>query len=192
MPSSSEQMPRHDRGIMMLKQVQAEIDSTEKLGHLYTCVCEIVVGVGGYCMAWIGLAENDLAKSIRAVAHAGYESGYLDYTNLTWAATESGLGPGGTAIRESRIQINNSISRSSHMGFWREEALKRGYAACIAAPLKERSGLAFGALIIYAIEENAFADEEILIVSQLADKLSAAVINLRLKVHDALGPPHHY
>lgn len=191
MSSFREQMSRHDRGIIMLKQAQAEIDGTEKLVDLYTRVCEVVVGMGGYCMAWVGLAENDPAKSIRAVAHAGYESGYLDFANLTWSATESGLGPGGTAIRESRTQINNSISRSSRMAFWRGEALKRGYAACIAAPLKERSGEAFGALIIYALEEDAFTPEEIRTLSQLADKLSAAVVNLRLKAHDALGPRHY-
>ncbi|MBB5373778.1 GAF domain-containing protein [Acidocella aromatica] len=187
MSPSKEQMPRYDRAIIMLKQAQAEIDGAAKLADLYTRVCEVVVGLGGYCMAWIGLAENDAAKSVHPVAYTGYESGYLEATNITWSTEETGLGPTGTAIRERRIQINNSTSESPRMAVWRDEALKRGYAASIALPLKEKFGEAFGALMIYSLEEDAFGPEEVHILSQLADKLSAAVVNLRYKAREALG-----
>ncbi len=190
MSPSKEQMPRYDRAVMMLKQARVEIDGAAKLADLYERVCEVVVGLGGYCMAWIGLAENDAEKSVHAVAYTGYESGYLEATNITWSAEETGLGPTGTAIREGRIQINNSTSASARMAVWREEALKRGYAASIALPLKEEFGEVFGALMIYALEEDAFSPEEVRILSQLAETLSAAVINLRHKARDALGPPH--
>ncbi len=41
-------------------------------------VCRIVVEDCGHAMAWIGFAEEDADKSVRPVAHAGYEAGYLE------------------------------------------------------------------------------------------------------------------
>jgi len=189
---SKEQMPPYNRTMIMLKQVQAEIDGARKLSHLYARVCEVMVGLGGYCMAWIGLAENDEAKSVHPVARAGYESGFLDFAKVTWSTDETGLGPTGSAIREGRVQVNNSTSQSQRVAVWREEALKRGYAANIALPMKEESGAAFGALVLYSLEEDAFGPEEIDVLSQLANKLSAAVANLRLKARDALGVSYNY
>ena len=46
-------------------------------------------------MTWIGFAEEDEARTVRAVAHAGFEEGYLQTLNVTWADTERGAVPPG-------------------------------------------------------------------------------------------------
>ena len=56
-------------------------DETELLDE----VCRIIVEVGGYRMAWVGYAEVDAHKSVRPVAQTGFDEGYVEQLNLTWA-----------------------------------------------------------------------------------------------------------
>src|ERR1019366_5890892 len=66
-------------------------------------ICDLVVNVGGYRMAWVGYAEHDERKAIRVAASSGFEAGYLDTLNVTWADEERGRGPTGTAIRTAEV-----------------------------------------------------------------------------------------
>ena len=68
---------------------QALIRATEE-HQLLDDICGILVREGGYRMAWVGFAEHDEGKSVRPVAHAGFEEGYLPTANITWAETEHG------------------------------------------------------------------------------------------------------
>src|SRR5208283_4766808 len=85
---------RVNRALRMLS------DSNQALIHisdetaLLKEVCRIAVDVGGYRMAWVGFAEHDEAKTLRPVAHAGFDSGYIESANVTWADDERGRGPG--------------------------------------------------------------------------------------------------
>ena len=38
-------------------------------------LCRVVVEVAGYRLCWVGFAEHDAARTVRPVAHAGYERG---------------------------------------------------------------------------------------------------------------------
>jgi len=51
--------------------------------------------------AWPGsaTANSTPIKTVRPVAQAGYEAGYLERIDITWADTEMGRGPTGIAIR---------------------------------------------------------------------------------------------
>src|SRR6478752_1071982 len=63
-------------------------------------ICDIIVRMGAYRFAWIGYALHDAVKSVRPMAHAGHEAGYLAQIVATWSEEPSGKGPTGTAIRE--------------------------------------------------------------------------------------------
>ena len=112
-------------------------------------ICRIIVDHGGYRLAWVGFAEDNPERIVRPVAHWGYEDGYLEVLNLTWADTERGRGPTGSAIRNGAPSVFQNILTNPDYGFWREEALKRGYASAVAMPLKEE-GRTFGALSVCA------------------------------------------
>lgn len=81
---------------------QVIVRATEET-RLLEDICGILVREGGYRMAWVGYAEHDEGKSVRPMAHAGFEDGYLQTANLTWADTERGRGPGGQAIRTGNL-----------------------------------------------------------------------------------------
>jgi PAS domain S-box-containing protein len=95
-------------------------------------VCKIIVKAGGYHLAWIGYAQSDKKKTVRPVAQAGFEKGYLKTVNITWSDTGRGHGPTGTAVRTGRPSICRSILTSPEYAPWRSEARKRGYASSIA------------------------------------------------------------
>ena len=56
--------------------------------ELLRSVCQILVEVGGLRMAWVGYREFDEDKTVRPVAQAGYEAGYLGRINITWGDTD--------------------------------------------------------------------------------------------------------
>jgi len=141
-------------------------------------ICRIVVKIAGYHMAWVGFAEYDKEKTIRPVAEAGYEKGYIDSLNLTWADSERGQSPTGVAIRTGKSSCMSNIVQNPDFAPWREMALKQGYRSSIALPLKGRE-CTFGALNVYACEENAFDDEETRHLQELADSLAYGIVALR-------------
>ena len=80
----------------------AMMRATEETAYLQE-ICKSIVEDCGYAMVWIGYAENDPGCSVRPVASAGFEAGYLKTLNITYADTESGRGPTGSAIRTGNV-----------------------------------------------------------------------------------------
>ena len=158
---------------------QAIIHATSDQGLLQQ-VCELLVGPGGYVMAWVGFAGNDEARSVRPVAQVGFDAGYLGQAGITWADDERGRGPTGTAIRTGTTQVNQDFATDPRMAPWREAARQRGYQSSVALPLREEAGT-FGALMIYAREPDAFNAEELQLLEELADDLAFGIRTLRLR-----------
>ncbi len=140
-------------------------------------VCRIIVEVGGYHMAWVGFARQDEEKSVRPMAHKGFEDGYVQSLRVSWADLKWGRGPTGTAIRTGKPVICRNTQTDPRFVPWREEAFKRGYASVLGLPLEDPQP--FGALTIYATEVNAFDDEEINLLIGLANDLAFGIKALR-------------
>ena len=150
-------------------------------------LCDTMVEEGGYRMAWVGYALNDEAKTILPFAYAGFEHGYLDGLKLTWADTEFGNGPGARCIRDGTPKVTHDIPNDPNFVFWREEAAKRGYASSIALPLKN-DDLTFGFLGMYAVAPDAFDEEEVGLLTEVADDLAYGITTLRGRAErDALS-----
>lgn len=136
-------------------------------------ICRIVCEEAGYRMVWVGYAVNDDARSIRPMAWAGAEQGYLAEARFTWADTEEhGRGPAGLAIRAGVSACIQDFASEPNAALWGGSALQRGYRSCIALPLKEKKGAPFGALCIYSAEPGTFTVEETKILNELAGSLA--------------------
>lgn len=177
-------MARHEQSETELRRV------TRALKALSTCnqvlmratdipvfmgeVCRIIVEVGGYRLAWVGFAEKDAVKTVRPVAQHGYEEGYLDTVNITWSTTERGRGPTGKAIRTQKPVIARNVLTDRSFAPWRSEAVKRGYASCIALPLIGGKKV-FGSLTVYAAEPDAFDKKEAALLTELANDVAYGI-----------------
>jgi len=177
---AEEEFARVNRALRMLSDTnQALIQITDETALLNE-VCRIVVDVGGYRMAWVGFAEHDEAKTLRPAAHAGFDSGYIESANVSWADNERGRGPGGVAIHTGQPSMARNIPEDPAFAPWREEAIWRGYQSIIALPLISE-GLTLGALGIYAGEADAFDVKEAEILKELADDLAFGITSLRTR-----------
>ena len=169
---------RANRALRVLSTVNQALIHGESEPELLNLVCKALVDPGGYRMAWVGFAEHDEQKSVRPVAQYGVSDRYLDETAITWADTERGRGPTGTAARTGTVQVSREIGTDPRMIAWRADALRRGYASAIALPLA--AGLdTFGVLSIYSSEKNAFDEEEVVLLKELAADLSFGILTHR-------------
>lgn len=153
-------------------------------------ICGAIVGEGGFRMAWVGYRQDDPAKTVRPVAHAGHEAGYLTAVDVTWADEERGRGPTGTAVRTKSVVICRDLRTDLRMGPWRAAALERGYASLIGLPLLSGEQI-LGVLTINSSEPEAFGEEEASLLRELADDLAYGIVSLRARdevqrAHEAL------
>ncbi len=156
------------------------VRATEESELLHN-ICQIIVDIGGYHLAWVGFAEDNPEKRVRVVAQKGYEEGYLESVNITWADAERGRGPTGSAIRSGTPCVVRNVLTDPDFAPWREEAGKRGYASVIGLPLTV-DDKPFGALTIYAREPNAFDGNEVNLLTDLADDLAYGIVVLRTRI----------
>jgi PAS domain S-box-containing protein len=149
--------------------------------ELLNAICRLIVEISGYRMVWVGIPEQDLEKTVRPVAQFGYDDGYLANAKISWADTERGRGPTGTALRTGLTQINQNFQINPSSAPWREKALKHGYKSSIALPLKAAAER-LGVLTIYAQEEDAFNEVEVNLLQELADDLAFGIASQRMRV----------
>jgi len=177
---SEDSLARLNRTLQTLYQCnQALVHASDEYELLQT-VCRILVEVGRVRMAWVGYRELDREKSIRPVAQAGYDDGYVENVKAIWADAERGHGPTGTAIRTGKPSWTQNIQTDSSIAPWRTEALKRGYGSNISLPLMSDSAT-FGALTLYDQQPNAFNERTVEQFTELADNLAYGVIALRTR-----------
>ena len=178
---AEEELHRVNRALLTLSQGSKALVRASDESSLLESVCRILVEQSGYRLAWVGLAEQDEQKTIRPVAQAGYEQGYLENLHLTWADEERGRGPAGTAIRTARPVIAKDIATDPNFALWREQAMKRGFASAISLPLGSENTQPLGLLNIYAAEPNAFNAEEVQLLTELANDLGYGIEALRMR-----------
>ncbi len=170
-----------NRALRLLSSCSEILIQSRNDQFLLNDICRKIVEDGGYLMAWVGFSGNDVNKTVHPIAESGYENGYLNSIDITWADTDRGQGPTGAAIRTGITQINQDCLNNPLMIPWREAALKRGYQSSIGLPLSNE-GKPFGALTIYAKEPFAFEPEEIKLLEELASTLAFGIVGLRTSV----------
>jgi PAS domain S-box-containing protein len=143
--------------------------------------CSVIVEQGAFLGAWVGYREDDPAGTIRPVTWAGPLDGYLGNISLSWLDPERGSeGPGGTSIREGRTVLSTDVAVDATLA-WRTEMLEQGFRAVVALPLKIDDE-AFGTLVIYAGDSNAFGPDEIALLEELASDLAYGVRTIRTRI----------
>jgi PAS domain S-box-containing protein/putative nucleotidyltransferase with HDIG domain len=149
-------------------------------GQLIKDVCDAIVSVGGYRMAWVGMMALDGSCRVLPVAASGHDDGYLDTVCVTWDDSPTGHGPGGRAIRESRPIVTRDTEADLTF-FSRDAAVARAYRSLVAFPLLEREGGPFGLLVVYSSVVNAFDQKEVGLLEELSADLAFGIGSLRAR-----------
>lgn len=148
---------------------------------LLEIVCQKIVDIGGYRLAWVGYIGSDAQQTVLPVACAGYEQGYLNTLNIALADSKRGNGPAGVAIHTGQPYICRITNTEPQFSPWQEEAMKRGYKAVIAIPLIAEDGTPWGALSIYSEREDVFDKEEEKLLTEMTGNLVYGISSLRAR-----------
>lgn len=172
-----EQVYRANRALSKCNEALIRATEEEKLLQQ---ICQIVVEDAGYPLCWVGKAEHDEARTVRILAQSNRRSGYLEGIRVSWADSDEGRGPVGTCIRTGQTVTVRDIAADPAMVPWRQQALRYGYTSSLAIPLLVE-GQMFGAFAVYAPEPDAFSNEEVGLLSELAADLAFGIGALRTR-----------
>jgi PAS domain S-box-containing protein len=175
------ELGRMGRALRVLSESSRALQRASDERILFNDVCRIVVEEGGYRLAWVGVAEQDGARTILPVAQAGYQDRYLEQVRMSWAEDPDECGPTGESIRTGEVVVARDILSDERYRDWRLEAAKRGFASGIALPLAH-GGQRIGTLTIYAVEADAFDRQEVDLLCELSRHLSYGVQAQRTRV----------
>jgi PAS domain S-box-containing protein len=183
---------RVNRALRSLSAVNERLIHEQDEDGLLTAVCRVIVEHGGYPMAWVGRALHDEQRSVRCLARYGDAGDYLERAAIVWSDDEHGRGVTGSAIRTGTTQINQNYALDAGGGPWREDALRRGFRASIAFPLRDAGGV-HGALTIYAAEPDSFDADAVKLLQELADDLAFGIVTLRMVAErDRMAHEQHH
>ncbi len=141
-------------------------------------MCRVVVESGGYKMAWVGLATGDSTRPVYAAAHAGFEGDTPMTGSDGWGADGRYQGFLSEVMATGEPHIARNILNDPAHVRRRARALQRGFQSSIALPLKG-DGRLLGALALYAVEPDAFDDEEIALLTEMTDDIAFGIVSLR-------------
>ncbi len=172
---------RLNRALRLLSVCNHAVVHANTEQQLLIEICRLVVEVGGYLMAWIGGAQQDVAKTVRPMAAFGDVTGYLKNIRVTWDAEQAtGRGPTGTALRTGAIQINQNCWTNPKMAPWLEAAIAQGYQSSVALPLiVDKQVLCV--FTLYSVAQDSFGMAEVLLLEELVDDMAFGLKSLRAR-----------
>lgn len=149
--------------------------------ELVQTVCEKIIEVGGYYMAWVGYVANDEMRTIYPVAYAGNVESYLKDIKIQVNHPVLGNGPFGRAVKTCKTVITRSIAKDETFTPWKDSVMKIGGKSLISFPLFSGDEEPFGVLGIGSNQEDVFDDEEVVVLTEMASDLTYGIMSLRAR-----------
>ncbi len=176
----SDALARTQRGLVALGAVSHELLRATDRDSLIQSICTILVEQAGYSLAWVGLVAPGTDRRVRVAAWAGQDGAWLESLGLRYDDSPWGRGPTGTAIRLGQPVIVADMHEEAFFRDWpnRPEALGH-YRSAFSFPLRQ-AGRVAGALTIFEVSRRDFGEEEIRLLTRMADDASHGLELLRL------------
>jgi PAS domain S-box-containing protein len=145
---------------------------------LFQGMCDAIVHMGGYHLAFVGVANQDAVRSVGFLAIAGAAVDHVRAAGISWGEGPTGRGPTGMALKTGKIQVQQDFAHNPGVARWRDQLLAESYRSGISLPLKV-SGAVVATLTIYSSLANAFTAEEVDLLTEFAADLSYGLGALR-------------
>ena len=166
------ELTRTNRALQMLSRCNEAVMRSSDEVELLRQICQLAVDIGGYRMAWVGYAQQDVGRSVAPAAHAGNcdELARLSTVSHSWDETgAAGQGPAGRTIRGGAPVRFDDITAHGDQG-------AHGRGICL--PLRDK-GSTFGVLALYSSDALKVSAEEVTLLQELADDLAFGISSIR-------------
>jgi PAS domain S-box-containing protein len=147
--------------------------------QLFNDICQIIIDVGGYQVAWVGLAQDEGAGTLNPIAYAGEREICIDPVQVT-SGEDTAAVPAMRAIRNSKVSLGCAFLNGA-----KDPKASEGKNACdchssLALPLMIE-GTTVGALTICGSIPGLFDQTQVQVLKELADDLSFGIAVLRTR-----------
>jgi diguanylate cyclase (GGDEF)-like protein len=149
--------------------------------ELLDAMCAVAVEKGGYPLAMVHYAIADDEKNLLAQAHAGGHDAHVTALMMTWGEKKRGHHPTETAVRTGRMDVIHDVMVEPRFEPWREMATSRGFKSMISFPLKVEGGV-IGAFTLAAAETDAFDEDEVELLDEMAADLAFGIETIRSRI----------
>jgi diguanylate cyclase (GGDEF)-like protein/PAS domain S-box-containing protein len=142
---------------------------------------QTLVNVGGYALAWIGLCPDGTPESLHAAAQASHHAGFERHSCVQLGPDVSQLGIAAQALREESVlcaRIPDETLCFEPCVMTRPQC---DHQAVTALPLRQEGGC-FGVLVLYADQADAFDQQAMALLTELADDLAFGIVTQRGQV----------
>ena len=173
-------LARANRALRVLDECNQALVDEAKENSLLNRICRIIVETGGYRLAWVCYGRRDETWKVYPVAQAGNEESSLEKASISRMEAERDRGAIDAVIRTGRATIDRNIPTGLDSVSWSMGAQGCGYASVASLPLS-LDAKTLGALVIHAVEPDAFNNEELGLLTGLAENLSYGIGAIRAR-----------
>jgi diguanylate cyclase (GGDEF)-like protein/PAS domain S-box-containing protein len=179
--ASEVQLRRFNRLYAVLGSINEAIVHCHDKESLFSECCRIAVEQGGFLLAWVGLVDPE-THDVRILKHSGEAGDYLDHLHIHLANDSLGRGPTGRALQQGDTTVCNDIAHDRRMSPWRDHALRMGYRASAAFPIKV-SGEVRYSLSLYSDRAGFFDADEVRLLDRLSGNIGYALDAIDSETH---------
>lgn len=147
---------------------------------LLESVCQVLVDLGDFPLAWVGLTETGTPGPIHPAAQAGPAASLMEHLSLAWTEDIETPDPTVEALRRGQAVFVPDIQADPACASWRDDAEVQDIASCLALPLIHH-GRNYGVLAVYAADPAFLPVEYHDLLTVMAASLSQTLVSLRLK-----------
>lgn len=177
-----EKLKTKELHLRMLSECHKVLFYAQEELSLLNQICKVIVESGGYLMSWIGYKRYDQEKNIDIISYYCKNldlENYVKNLKLNWRDDNPfGLGPAGVACREGRIDIEKDLYFSERFKPIHHLVVKYGLQSLAAIPIFYNNRV-IAILVVYSDLPDAFKEEEIDILQELAINLGIGINLLR-------------
>lgn len=167
-----------NRGLKILSLSKQLLITQKDEKKLLANVCELIVKVAGYELAWVGYISEDNNKTIEPISFFGNEH-QIDETKALWNDIFTSHKDFVTqAIQSNKVIVQESLSQVKDTDPWIQSANALGYCGVICLPLIHDKSV-FGFIEIYAKTNIQIGEGETELLKELASDLAFGITKIR-------------
>jgi len=149
--------------------------------ELARSICRTLVDIEGYQLAAVRFVLTKDEENAQPIGQNKHEVRYPNSDDIRWADAQYIHSPTTVTINTGKPYVVQNILIDPSASLWSDEAIRNGYGSVFSIPLVA-DHKTYGALAVYALEGDAFDNEKMKLLTQVAGDLSFGIINLRSRV----------